>query len=108
MLKWYSFALIWAIRRYMHECLKNVISFGAEMAEYHYATEFHIEDKTFTQDLANPDSSEHQKLKTKLIDEVWNTRYYVVTQISVVVFLCVCDGNIRFAEKYTHTDNLTR
>ena len=78
------------------------------MAEYHYATEFHIEDKKFTQDLANPESSEHQKLLAKLIDEVWNTAHYVVTHVRVVVYLCMCDGNIMFAEKYTNTDNLTR
>ena len=42
----------------------------ADRADYNYVTEFHIDDKTLGQDIANPDSSEHQQLLVKLIEEV--------------------------------------
>ena len=62
---------------FAHICIMRAITkfhkhffLVAGMDEYHYATEFHIEDKTFTEDLTNPESSKHKELLAKLIEQV--------------------------------------
>ncbi|KAI0235484.1 hypothetical protein LSAT2_013992 [Lamellibrachia satsuma] len=60
------------INRYICRCATGYAGVHCEhrMDEYHYATKFHIEDKTFTEDLTNPESSKHKELLAKLIEQL--------------------------------------
>ena len=41
-----------------------------ERADYNYVTKLQLDDKTLTKYIANTDSSEHQHILVKLIEEV--------------------------------------
>lgn len=91
---------------FAHICIMRAITkfqkhffLVAGMDEYHYATKFHIEDKTFTEDLTNPESSKHKELLAKLIEQVRSRSccYIIIIVLThFLEFICfgICCGNI--------------